>query len=114
MPMKVNIESVGAYPGHFLTGPPNNAIVITLVAGRKRGRMAGTIVYSYSAAPTGGRLTMAGGGFGLDVDIVAGGPGVIPFHVPIHATDDANVVLTLSAGGAGIVGKLNIFGLSRD
>lgn len=114
MPSEIKIQSVGAYPDHFRTSAPNAAIEITLPASRKRGRMAGTIVWSYSAAPTGGRLTMAGGGFGLDIDIIAGGPDSITFQVPIHAMDDNDVILTLAAGGAGIVGKLNIFGLSRD
>lgn len=114
MPSEIKIQSVGAYPDHFRTSAPNAAIVITMVATRKRGRMAGAIVWSYSAAPTGGRLTMAGGGFGLDIDITAGGPGYVPFYVPIHAMDDNDVIATLYAGGAGIVGKLNIFGLSRD
>lgn len=114
MPIEMKIESVGAYPDHFRVSPPDTAIEITLVASRKRGRMAGTIVWSYSAAPTGGRLTMSGGGFGLDIDIIAGGPDHIPFCVPIHAVDDTDVILTLYAGGPAIVGKLNIFGLSRD
>ena len=111
---EVKLKSVGANPNHFVTGAPNTAVVITLPVSAARREFAGSIVWSYSAAPTGGRLTVAGGGFGIDVDIIAGGPDYIPFAIPQHATDDVPIVITLAAGGGVIVGKLNLLGVSTD
>lgn len=111
---EVKIKSTGAHPGHFSTAAPNTAVIITLQGGVSRHEIAGSIVWSYSADPTDGRLTVAGGGFGLDIDITVGGPGFIPFYVPEHASDDTNIVITLAAGGAGIVGKLNVLGITTN
>lgn len=110
---EVFIMSLGANPNHFRVGAPNTAVTITLPA-NTRWELAGCILWSYSAAPTGGRLTVAGGGFGIDVDIIAGGPGFIPFTIPQHATGDNAIVITLAAGGAGIVGKLNLLGVKVE
>jgi hypothetical protein len=111
---EVFIQSVGAKPNHFVQGAPNAAVVITLPTVASAYEFAGAIVWSYSAAPTGGRLTVAGGGFGIDIDIIAGGPGYIPFTIPQHATDKTPIVITLAAGGAGIIGKLNLLGVRMD
>ena len=111
---EVKLRSVGAQPGMFRTGAPNAAVIITLPVSAARREFAGCVYWSYSADPTGGRLTIAGGGFGFDVDITTGGPGFIPFSIPQHATDDNPIIITLYAGGAGIVGKLNILGLTTN
>lgn len=108
------LKSVGANPDHFQVGAANTDVTITLPASRARHEFAGSIYWSYSAAPTGGRLTIAGGGFGFDMDVTAGGPGYIPFNIPQHATDDNPIVITLYAGGATIVGKLNLLGMTMD
>ena len=110
--MGLNPTSVGANPNYFVQGPPNTAVTITLPVARARYEFSGSIYWSYSADPTGGRLTIAGGGFGFDVDITVGGPGFIPFYVPQHATNNTAIVITLAAGGAGIVGKLNLIGVA--
>lgn len=107
---EVWIKSIPANPNRFATAASNTAVTINLAAGT-RWEFAGSIVWSYSAAPTGGRLTVAGGGFGIDIDIIAGGPDYIPFNIPQHATDDGPIVITLAAGGANIVGKLNLLGV---
>ena len=109
---EVVLKSVGAHPDYFRVGAPNTAVTITL--NNTRSEIAGAIVWSYSAAPTGGRLTVAGGGFGIDIDIIAGGPGFVPFNIPQHATDDNPVVITLAAGGGVVVGKLNLLGVRMD
>jgi len=107
---EVWIKSVGANPNHFVQSGLNAAVTITLPTARGRHEIAGCIYWSYSADPTGGRLTIMGGGFGFDVDITVGGPGFIPFSIPQHATDNVPIVITLHAGGAGIIGKLNLLG----
>ena len=76
----------------------------------KLGYLGGRVIWSYSADPTGGRLTVVAGATTLlDVDIPKGGPGFLDidgFDPPAGSTD--NVVATLYAGGSGIVGKLNV------
>ena len=109
---EVSLKSVGAHPERFATGAPNTAVVITLPTSRGRYEFSGSIVWSYSGQPTGGRLTVAGGGFNLDIDIIAGGPSYVPFNIPQHATDNNPIVITLAAGGAGVVGKLNLIGVT--
>jgi len=111
---EVKLKSVGAQPGYFVRGAPNAAVVITLPTSRARYEFSGCIYWSYSADPTGGRLRIAGGGFGFDVDITTGGPGFIPFSIPQHATNNTAIVITLAAGGAGIVGKLNLLGVATE
>jgi len=64
------------------------------------------IIFSYTAAPTGGRLTITGGLITLDVDITNSGPGVLTLSWPI-AKSTASVI-TLAAGGGVIAGKLNV------
>lgn len=69
------------------------------------------ILYSYSAAPTGGRLTLADGSLVcLDIDITAAGPGFVPFPLARGGTPGSTLVATLYDGGAAIVGKLNLLG----
>ena len=111
---EVWIKSVGANPDHFVTGAPNADVTITLASARARHEFAGCILWSYSDTPTGGRLTVTGGGFNLDVDIIAGGPDHIPFSIPQHAMNDEDIVITLAAGGGAVVGKLNLLGVRMD
>ena len=67
------------------------------------------IIFSYSAAPTNGKLTVESpsGTEILDVDITAAGCGPIitGFRSP---TKGAAVLVKLAAGGSGITGKLTV------
>lgn len=70
------------------------------------------ITYSYSAAPTGGRLTAVFGSTTLlDIDITAAGPGMFTFNqdnVLTNNTGNEEVVITLASGGGAVVGKLAV------
>lgn len=64
------------------------------------------LLWSYSAAPTGGRLTITDAGVTvLDIDIIAGGPG--PLMADYTGGDNAVLVVTLAA--ATITGKLTVW-----
>jgi|GEM_PF-4037412 len=66
------------------------------------------IAWSYSGPPTGGRLTITDNAvIVFDLDVTAGGPGVVVFDPPIRTADNKAMVITLTAGGVGITGKLN-------
>lgn len=89
----------------------NTAAVLTLAAptDTARRRVFSSVHWSYSGAPTGGRLTIASSGQSTyDVDITAGGPGYLTFPDNFRGAAGQTVVLTLAAGGAGVSGKINV------
>jgi hypothetical protein len=82
----------------------NAAAVVTLNAGASNHKNhLSRVIFSYSAAPTGGRLTIAVDGATVGTWAVTGaGPGVI--GVNIRAAKP--ITVTLAAGGSGIVGDV--------
>lgn len=88
----------------------NAAVALTLAAVAARRNGVKSIVVSYSAAPTGGRLTVTDAGATvLDIDIIAGGPFQIPLPDGVqNLAVNTALVFTLAAGGAAIVGKINL------
>lgn len=92
------------------TATATNAIATVTISAStgKRHHIIG-LLFSYSAAPTGGRLTSTGlEGDEIDSDITAGGPGPILFP-PAVGSVSTTVTLALAAGGAGITGKLTVW-----
>lgn len=97
------------------TAAANTAVVATFAAvAGMRHTLTGCTV-SYSAAPTGGRLTVADGGATVyDVDIIAGGPTAVPLPANGIAGAPGNAMtVTLAAAGAAVVGKLNTSRISQ-
>lgn len=91
------------------TSATNAAATITLGASGALKHNIQQIVFSYSAAPTGGKLTTTGlDGDQLDLDITASGIGPM-MAPPAMGVAGGAVAVTLAAGGSGIVGKLAIF-----
>lgn len=90
----------------------NTAAVLTFTAaGENMANVLSGLAYSYSAAPTGGRLTIADGSETvLDLDITAAGENTIEFKPPRKGRANRAMTVTLAAGGAGITGKLNTLG----
>lgn len=90
------------------TAAANTAVVVTLAAVAGYRHYLAEIIWSYDGEPTGGRLTVSGiEGDDVDVDITAAGPGPL-FLAPLAGEVGAAVVVTLAAGGASVVGKLNV------
>lgn len=89
----------------------NIDVSVTLTASAGQHILANGVLWSYRGDPgTNGRLTIRGHGFDVDVDIPAQGVGCIPLHIPVIANASGQLVITLYAGGAGVVGKLNLLG----
>lgn len=82
------------------------AAVVTLAAIEFKRRVVARIVWSYSAAPTGGKLTITGEGTTFEFDITAAGPGSLPLCYV--GAENTAVVVTLASGGGTVVGKLNV------
>jgi hypothetical protein len=85
------------------------AAVITYAAETGRQHVIGGIWYSYSAAPTGGRLTIEDGAGTVvfDLTITAAGPGSVSFDAPLCGSPGVALVITLASGAGAVVGKLN-------
>jgi hypothetical protein len=96
------------------TPATNTNAVITLAApGAGKVNVLSGVAWSYSAAPTGGRLKLedVSGTIVFDIDITSAGPGFIPFVPPKkNAAANTAFIITLYAGGAGIQGKVNVLG----
>ncbi len=68
------------------------------------------VAWSYSAAPTGGRLTVEdGAAVVFDLDITAAGPGHIAFPNPLRGEVGQALTVKLAAAGASVVGKVNAY-----
>lgn len=84
------------------------AVTVTVSAAAGQTHYLHGVQWSYSAAPTGGRLTSTGlVGDDLDVDVTAAGPGTVEcFGVP--ATAGGALAVTLAAPGGAVVGKVAV------
>ena len=92
-----------------VTPAANSPAVVTIAAVADASVRIQRVLYSYSDIPTGGRITIAiGGTTVLDLDTADSGPAALPIEKPIRAGVNEAVVITLAAGGSGIVGKLNV------
>ena len=79
-------------------------------AGAGTAHVLGGVVWSYSAAPTGGSITVAQGtalGVYPQWDVTAAGAGWMPFEPPVRFPSNQQVVISGYPGGTAIVVKLN-------
>jgi hypothetical protein len=78
--------------------------VLTLTANASYGWILTLLRWSYSAAPTGGSITVAWGANSEVFAVAAAGPGFLPYDrtFPVNTT----VTVTLAAGGSGITGTI--------
>ena len=67
------------------------------------------IYWSYSGGTPTGRITISDSGTSVfDIDITSAGPGFMAFPIPPKAQRKGAYAVTLYAGGAGVIGKLNL------
>lgn len=88
------------------------AAVLTFAAGGARDvHVVSGFAYSYSATPTGGRLTIADGADTvLDIDVPTAGDKILTFDPPRKGHAGRAMVVTLASGAGAVVGKLNSIG----
>jgi hypothetical protein len=85
----------------------DTAAVVTLAALAGQRRIIHGIQWSYSAAPTGGLLTVTDGGVIIfAVGITAAGPG--GYQLTLPGSINSAVVVTLATGAGTVVGKLSV------
>jgi hypothetical protein len=98
--------------GDYGTASSNTAVTKTYAADTKYRHEIASVICSYSGTATGG-LTItenSGGTTLLDIDIVAAGEHVIPLSKFRNSAKNLDMVVTLKAGGSGVVGKLTVLG----
>lgn len=102
----LGLLSSPADTGH--TGSATNLDVdIELPATPGKSHRLLTVSWSYSDDPTGGTITVFDGDNPVyQVDVTSGGPGFLP--VMLTGSPGNAMLVTLSPGGAGVVGRLNI------
>lgn len=84
--------------------PAATAATKTISAVDKKRHILHKVWWSYSEAPTGGRLTISGGLKSIDIDITNSGPGPLsPDYVCEINTD---LIVNLASGGGTCTGKL--------
>jgi hypothetical protein len=88
------------------------AAVVSYAAGAAGVRhVVSGIAWSYSGVPTAGNLKVEDGATTIfSIDIVSAGPGAIPFPAPRKGSAATAMTVTLTSGGTGITGKLNVLG----
>lgn len=89
----------------------NTAAVVTYSAGGTGHRHVITgVAWSYSADPTAGNLKIEDGSGTtvFSIDITSGGAGFFPFPLPKRGTANTAMIITLSAGGPGVSGKISV------
>ena len=86
--------------------PASNAdAVITIAAELMRRHIIHKLIWSYSSDPTGGKIVATDGGVSkCDFDITSKGAGSI--NLNLTGSVNSAIVITLTAGGAGITGKI--------
>jgi hypothetical protein len=87
------------------------ATVTYPAAGAGKAHVISGVAWSYSAAPTGGGVTLADGtNTVFTLDVTASGPGYIDFVPPKQGTPNVAMVATILPGSGSVVGKLNVLG----
>jgi hypothetical protein len=94
------------------TASSNTATVITITAVTGTAHEIEMLGWSYDAGGTlsGGRLTVESpsGTYLFDINVTAAGAGFIPFSgSTLRGASGQAVIITLAAGGSGVVGKVN-------
>lgn len=101
-------------PEFFATETAGDAVVISINGTTYSGAKIGGIIWSYSATPTGGALTVdVDGDTVMSVDITSAGPGALYFPGEVKAKRDSTLTFTL-AGVADVIGKLTLIGAGQE
>lgn len=91
----------------------NAACVVTLAADSQARWHIGGLAFGYSAAPTGGLLTISDGTTSFSIPITSAGYGWHNFPTGLTFSKNKAVTITLAAGGSGVVGYLAVLDSHR-
>lgn len=99
---------LGASANGNIPGSPNVTATVTFAAVTGKRHIITGVAWSYDATPTGGSIVVADNLLGtlLSLTITASGPGFIIFPLPVASDLDAQITITLAAGGASVSGRV--------
>ena len=114
--MRTLVNPLAEISHQSATAAANTAVAITLPADPEQCHVVCRVDWSYDGAPTGGKVTITAGSTTLrELHIVEGGPGLMDWYKDlnnpgIHNDDTKGeaVTVTLTAGGASVVGTLGL------
>jgi hypothetical protein len=107
----VGVAAVQGTAGDVAVGAAGGSASVAYAAVPNRQHRFAGVLASYSAAPTGGRLTVSDGGTTiLDVDVTAAGPTPIALPRPMKGSTNTTLTIALAAGGGAVVPKLTVLG----
>lgn len=94
----------------------NAAAVVTVAAAATKCHAISGLAWSYSGSPTSGMVKIEDGSGTtvFSLDITAAGPGSVLFGKPMRGTVNTALIVTLAAGGGGVVGKVNLLGYEQE
>lgn len=109
MQSNVNLTATAIPKAHAPTA--DTAAIITLTATAGVRHVLDLVAGGYSAAPTGGSLTIAstveGTAVSQVIPIIEGGGFVMRIDPPIQGDVNTEIKITLAAGSGAVVGKIN-------
>jgi hypothetical protein len=102
--------SVFADPADVAAPSANAAAAVTYAAVPGFSHCVSGLMWSYSGAPTGGNIKVEDGSGNtvFSLDISSAGVGFLPFSPAKRGAANTAMIVTLAAGGGGVVGKLSI------
>mgnify|MGYP007071568101 CR=1 FL=1 len=103
------LAPITASTNDYNIGGSGSAVSLTYAAAADTAHVIGGVQWSYSAAPTSGSLTIQSpsGSTVFAVDVTAAGPGFMPFWPPVQGKTNTAMIVTLSSGSTGVIGKIN-------
>ena len=101
---------IGSNAANRATAAANAVVTLTKSAVDLMAHVVSWITVSYSGTPTGGGITVQDGAGNtiFDADIANAGVTHFAWDPPLRGQVDTDLIVTLKAGGAGVVGKINI------
>lgn len=97
---------------HAQSSPAGAPASLTIEADRLAHNTFAWVHWSYSAAPTGGSLTISDGVTTELVYIISAGPGYLPLSGAVFGANRP-VTFTLAAGGAAVACTLAVLGVRK-
>lgn len=111
------IGSCAAETANVHTPATNTNAVVTYSAVSSQSHCISGVAFSYSGGtPTNANLKIEDGSGNtvFSVDVTSSGVGFIPFFPFLRGSVNTALIITLSAGGAGISGKLSVLNHWRE
>lgn len=108
----VTKTAIAAVPADCSLPAANTAAVVTYAASPTASHVISGVAWSYDQTPAGGNIKVEDGAGNVifSIDVPTAGAGVVYFWPGKQGTINTALVVTLSAGGVGVTGKLDVIG----